>query len=405
MSDLPVVCVFGVEKIELKSEPVFPFEARGMDCRCYLDDSGLEAVVARDRPVAIVSIGKRENFKRLEEAPRCVKRIWEHFDSKADLDDMGMRVFGSFIDRVVAGKDEAPLVSVFTPTFGTGDRISRPMMSLLAQKYDNWEWVVMDDSDDGGKTFDMLSKMAENEPRMRVYRESRHSGRIGSVKRSACGLCRGKYLVELDHDDELTPDALDLVARAFEKHPEAGFVYTDCAECFEDGRPVTYGPGWGMGYGSYRDEVIGGVNYKAICSPNINSKTIRHIVAAPNHARVWRKSVYEEVGGHNDTLHVADDYELMVRTFLRTRMVRIPRLCYVQYRNAAGNAHQTRMADIQRLVRRISIGYDWAIHGRLEELGVDDFVFDGKIPSFFKMMSVPNPPVESHCTITFDCGS
>ena len=45
--------------------------------------------------------------------------------------------------------------------------------------------------------------------------------------------------------------------------------------------------------------------------------------------------------------------------------------------------------------------YDKAIHERFLELGVDDFVWDGKTPSFYRMMSVPNPPVESHCTITF----
>jgi glycosyltransferase involved in cell wall biosynthesis len=291
---------------------------------------------------------------------------------------------------------------VFTPAYRSGSRISRPALSLAAQAHDNWEWVVFDDSDDGGETFGMLAGMADREPRMRVYRESRRSGRIGNVKRSACGLCRGKYLVELDHDDELAPDALGLVARAFEAHPEAGFVYTDCAECFEDGSPVTYPDGWGMGYGRYRDEVVGGIRYKAIVSPNINPKVIRHIVAAPNHIRAWRSDVYARLGGHRDMMHVADDYELVVRSFLATRMVRVPRMCYVQYRNEAGNTHRARNAEIQRLVRRVSMFYDEAIHRRLLELGVDDFVWDGKTPSFYRMMTVPNPTVESHCTITFE---
>lgn len=404
MSDLPVVCIFGVDKVDLKSEPVFPFETRGMDCRCYKDDSDLKAVVARDRPVAILSVGNRDKFPSLAVAPYRVGRMWEHFGSVEELEKMGPKVFGNFIDRAL-GEDRRPLISVFTPTYRTGDRIFRPAASLMAQKYDNWEWVAFDDSGDEGKTFEMLSGMAEKESRMRVYRESRNSGRIGNVKRSACGLCRGKYLVELDHDDELTPDALDLVVRAFERHPEAGFVYTDCAECLEDGAPIQYNPGWGMGYGSYRDEVIGGVKYKVINSPNINAKTIRHIVAAPNHVRAWRKSFYDSIGGHRDEVHVADDYELMVRTFLATRMVRVPKMCYLQYRNAEGNTHRVRNTEIQRLVRRISIFHDKAIHDRLLELGVNDFVWDGITPTFYRMMNIPNPSVESHCTITFDCGS
>ncbi len=188
----------------------------------------------------------------------------------------------------------------------------------------------------------------------------------------------------------------------YETNPEVGFIYTDCTECQEDGSPWTYSEGWGMGYGNYREEEHGGVKYMVISSPNINAKTIRHIVAAPNHIRSWRSSVYHAVGGHNDFLHVVDDYELMVRTFLNTRMGHIPKMCYVQYRNQTGNTHQVRVLEIQRLVRYISECYDEAIHERLLELGVDDFVWKDGESSFMRLHIVPNAQPESHCTVEIE---
>ena len=126
-------------------------------------------------------------------------------------------------------------------------------------------------------------------------------------------------------------------------------------------------------------------------------------MAAPNHIRSWRATTYAEIGGHGDYIHVADDYELMVRTFLNTRMCRIPEMCYVQYRNyGVGNTHQSRNSEIQRLVRYFSTFYDKMIHERFLELGVDDFVWqEGKV-SFREMGMIKNKPDESHCTILFE---
>jgi len=113
---------------------------------------------------------------------------------------------------------------------------------------------------------------------------------------------------------------------------------------------------------------------------HINAKTIRHIVGVPNHIRAWTRKAYFEAGGYS-SLHVADDYELLVRLFLTTRFVLVPKLCYIQFYNTAsiGNTQQTRNKEIQRVVRFVSGQYDRRIHERLVELGVDDFVWNEKI--------------------------
>jgi len=407
----PVVSVFGVENVTFDSGPAPPFESKEFEVRCHLTDDDLHAVLAEDRPSVLVSFGQADDFPNLMAAAFDVRRRWIALEDTSDLALAGRQALACFVEAAALDRRDVELVTVFTPAYNCGERVRRPYMSLVDQTYADWEWVVVDDSDDGGETFEVLSSIAGGDSRVRVFREWRHSGVIGRVKRNACMLGRGSYLVELDHDDELTPDALERVVGMYRLYPEVGFAYSDFAECFPDGSPVTYGKDrsakppksdWGHGYGSYRKEVHGGLEYMVANSPNVNAKTIRHIVAAPNHLRSWRREVYQEIGGHRDMIHVADDYELMVRTFLATRMGRVPHMCYLQHRNPEGNTHRTRNKEIQRLVRQFSQFYDRRIHERFLELGVDDFIWDGRTSSFLRLGSVPNPDQESHCTIIGD---
>ena len=43
------------------------------------------------------------------------------------------------------------------------------------------------------------------------------TNKIGEIKRFACELCTGDILVEADHDDEFTPNALERIQEEFEK--------------------------------------------------------------------------------------------------------------------------------------------------------------------------------------------
>ena len=244
----------------------------------------------------------------------------------------------------------------------------------------------------------MLSNLAKKDHRIQVFKPWEHSGVIGKIKNWACSFGKGHILVELDHDDELTNYALDTVVKGFNQFPEAGFLYTDCAEIYDNGMSHAYRKGWAFGYGSYIDVEYKGKLYQSGNAGNINAKTIRHIISAPNHIRAWRKSFYESIGGHNKELHVADDYELVVRTFLKTRMVRVPMLCYLQY--ISNTTQRLRNMDIQRHVRSVRAHYDRMIHDRLVELGCEDFVWDEK--NGCSDLSIPNPTVEPHVTLIAD---
>jgi O-antigen biosynthesis protein len=342
----------------------------------FHDDGDLHRALARCRPHVIFTFGDSASFPTLFAASIDVRRRWVHFDATPTVEELAQRALIVFVDVATNNRfPDEPMVSVFTPSYCTGDLIRRPYESLLAQTYANWEWVVYDDSPND-ETFELLRGIATNDARVRIFRGDGNWGAIGEVKRRLCGLARGSILVELDHDDELTPGCLGGVVEAFARFPDAGFAYTDCAEVFDDGEPAGYPEGWAFGFGSYRRERYRKRDYLVTNFPPVNAKTIRHIVAVPNHARAWRRDVYNAIGGHNPEVHVADDYEIILRTFLHTRMVHIQRFGYVQYlRRDGGNTQRQRVHEIQRLVVLFQQRYEDEIHARLVELGVEDFIW------------------------------
>ena len=62
-----------------------------------------------------------------------------------------------------------------------------------------------------------------------------------------------------------------------------------------------------------------------------------------------------------------DDYELIIKTFLTTKIAYIPKLGYIQYRNKDGNTTISRNKEIQRLTRIIKNSYDHLIHKKFVE--------------------------------------
>jgi glycosyltransferase involved in cell wall biosynthesis len=394
---LPIICIFGRDDFELVTPILEDYEEKRLDCRCYSSDSNLEKVLVKDRPNVIITMGNLTSFPNLAKAPFEIRKRWLHYDTLPDLNQLGIDAYNCYLTNMFddRGADGNPLVTVFTAAYKTGEKIYRPFQSLKEQTYTNWEWIIVDDSDDDGKTFKMLSNLAKKDRRIQVFKPWEYSGIIGKIKNWACSLGKGHILVELDHDDELTDYALDYVVKGFKQFPEAGFLYTDCAEIYENGTCRTYREGWAFGYGSYADVEYKGKLYKSGSAGNMNAKTIRHIISIPNHIRAWRKSFYESIGGHNKELHVADDYEIVVRTFLQTRMVRVPKLCYLQY--VGNTAQRVRNKDIHRHVRSIRVHYDRMIHDRLLELGCEDFIWDEK--NSCSDYNIPNPKVESHATL------
>lgn len=375
---LPRILLLG-ENHELKSKKFADYDDDRLNVK-FIDDKDINKSLAQFNPDAIISIGKSfDQFPNLCNQSLDVRRRWIHSESYGE--ELGNYAYLASMNYMLNPDSlEAPLVSFFTPIYNTGNKLLRTYQSLRDQTYSNWEWVVVNDSSDEGKTLKIVEELAKNDSRVKLYDFRQKSGGvIGESKYRAASLCSGKWIMELDHDDMLAEKAAELMVKAFQKYPDCKFAFSDCVEIDENHNSLTYGDGFAFGYGKYRKELYRGREYQVAICQNINPKTIRHIVGVPNHFRAWDREFYHSIGGHNRRLTIADDYELIIRSFLKTRFVGIRKLLYLQFFHSSdtlNNTQNSSRADIQRRVRTISTFYNKQIRDRFEELGINDWAYN-----------------------------
>jgi glycosyltransferase involved in cell wall biosynthesis len=211
--------------------------------------------------------------------------------------------------------------------------------TIKAQKYTNWEWVLYLNNQ---CTIEHIPEAIKEHPQVVVFRTFDNDKNIGAIKNSAFNIGTGDVLVEVDHDDLITPDCLAELYKAF-SDPSVGFAYSDCAvlhmqDAFE---PYSNVYGWTHEIFNWK-----GKDLYTMHSFEPSSHSLGYIWYAPDHVRAWRTSVYKEIGGHNRELSICDDHELCIRTYLKTKMRRIPKTLYI-YRITGENTWLERNEAIQ----------------------------------------------------------
>ena len=97
--------------------------------------------------------------------------------------------------------------------------------SICSQTHNNWEWILYLNNK---ITVDDLPENIKSDKRVNVHKSDIESINIGAIKRRAFFLGEGDVLVEVDHDDMITPDCLEELNKAYQDE-SVGFVYSDCA--------------------------------------------------------------------------------------------------------------------------------------------------------------------------------
>ena len=230
--------------------------------------------------------------------------------------------------------------SIITPSHKYQSYFDELYSSIKTQTYSNWEWVVYLNGE--FKKTHLSNEILEDE-RVKIFEDYEGNTNIGYVKNKAFSLGTGEVLVEVDHDDILTPDCLEELAKAFEENPECGFVYSDNATYHMNAEFIPYNPVFGW---TYRDFEWNDKKLIAMNSFPASSHSVSYIWYAPDHVRAWRKDIYDEIGGHNVELSICDDHELMIRTYLETSFYHIPKVLYI-YRITGDNSWLERNEAIQ----------------------------------------------------------
>ncbi len=103
-------------------------------------------------------------------------------------------------------------ISIIIPVYNGEKYIDTCLRSLYAQRYNNWEAICVDDGS-SDYTPVLLDAYGEKDQRIRVIHQS-NSG-VSLARMTGISAATGSYLMFIDVDDTLTPDALETLADKF----------------------------------------------------------------------------------------------------------------------------------------------------------------------------------------------
>ncbi len=189
-------------------------------------------------------------------------------------------------DRVADSFIQDPLVSVIIPCYNGEAFLKEAIESALAQSYHRVEVIVVND----GST-DRSGEIAQKLPVRYIRQPNRGltASRNLGVRES-----RGSYIVFLDADDRLRPEAIETGLSVLAQRPECAMAVGDHCFVSRDGSYLA----------DSRKDCLAAFHYEAL----LRSNFIEMISSV-----LFRRSVLDEVGGFDTGLRVAEDYELYLR--------------------------------------------------------------------------------------------
>lgn len=262
-----------------------------------------------------------------------------------------------------------PLVSIITPTHNTPKKYLLKMLeSVLTQTYVNWELCIADDASSDTETIQTLKTYQNQYKNINVlFREE--NGHVSAASNSALTLATGEYVLFLDHDDMLAPNALYEMVKKLNENRKLKLIYSDEDKIDEQDR--RYNPHFKSGW---NPDLFFSQNY--IC-----------------HLACVKRALVEEVGGFREGYEGSQDYDLLLRVTDRLQNSEIDRVQKVLYHWRAikgstaygsGEKPYTHKAGRKALTD----------HFKKQDLNIT--VEDGLLPNTYKVTYLlPDPPLVS----------
>lgn len=230
-----------------------------------------------------------------------------------------------------------PGLSVILVTHERPRLLADALRSVAAQSQRPLEVRLADDG--GGTSLDTLPDL----PLLELTALAVSCGQAAAARNAAAAGARGDVLVFLDDDDRWTPDHLAGIATAF-TDPEVGFAWRDCAVIRE--RVSTDG---------VREALE-----TRIIARDWDDALMRTNDYLPPSAWAVRRTLFESLGGFDESFRYSEDWDLVLRLAAATRPRRIPGVTVEVRMRESGNAsaelNPERLACLERLSQRHGLG-------------------------------------------------
>lgn len=124
-------------------------------------------------------------------------------------------------------------VSIFIPVYNAEAFLEDTIKSVLAQTFQNWELLIIDDCSTD-KSFDIAERYAANYSGIQVIKNDHNLGMMANWNKGI-ELCHQPYFVKLDADDLWEVDFLEKSLVVLENYPNVGLVFTKYVKIDENG--------------------------------------------------------------------------------------------------------------------------------------------------------------------------
>jgi glycosyltransferase involved in cell wall biosynthesis len=201
------------------------------------------------------------------------------------------------------GETEAPIASVVVPNYNHGRFLRQRIDSIRAQSFQDFEVLLLDDcsTDDSpiilrGYAFD---------PRVRLEFNDANSGSTFKQWNKGVRMARGKYVWIAESDDYADPRLLERLVSILDSDSSIAFAYCrswrvtdgDHLDGFVHLHADHLGPRWDK-------------DYCADGHDECRNYFTRFNVVPNASAAVFRRSIYEMVGGADETFRLSGDWKL-----------------------------------------------------------------------------------------------
>lgn len=187
----------------------------------------------------------------------------------------------------------APRIAVIVPAFGVAHLLGDALASLLAQTYDEWECVVVDDGSPDHVGEAVAPFLAD--PRIRLL-ETDNRG-VSAARNRGVAASRAPYIALLDGDDLYRPEYLARTVAVLEADRDARFVTCNA-------------------------RMFGAVPHERLCFEGRQASatgTLGDLLDRSFGVYIgtsFRRADFERVGGFDETMTHAEDFDLWVRLLL-----------------------------------------------------------------------------------------
>ncbi|MGK0290394.1 MAG: glycosyltransferase involved in cell wall biosynthesis [bacterium] len=188
---------------------------------------------------------------------------------------------------------DSPLVSIIMPAYNASETILESIQSVLMQTYQNWELLIIDDGS-SDNTYEKVLTIQDS--RIKAFKEKNKG--VATTRNQGIKLAQGKYIAFLDSDDFWLKNKLDYQINYFENTKDnIGLVHSNYKEFDKNGeyspKPLKHIKNLKIEGNIYEDLVV----YDFIATLTV----------------IVTKEALNIVGGFDENLSVAEDWDLWIR--------------------------------------------------------------------------------------------